>query len=267
MSCSFNSQLDNNNIATLGRLTQHETKIPQCIIIIGLFKANSLTSSSKKMVLFGKRTSPSLTKLKHFAKSVHFNDDPAIRREYSFEWELESSYWYSKQELKQFNEQRFDDADILRKERGISTSSRNDADSVRESRRDIFIGDKVTKALDDVDDNHEISLRGIEHFVFPLLQKEMMRRKKELKHTVLVYSRDKMERKKDPLGVKLAERAQELSQWARDVATERGVKYCEMKRGGGRGGGLLKCSKMKDNMKARRGFAVEKSQRDFFVSD
>ncbi len=93
----------------------------------------------------------------------------------------------------------------------------------------------------------------------------MIRRKKELKHAVLGYSRDKLERKKDPLGDKLAERAQELSQWARDVATERGVKYCEMKRGGGRGGGLLKCSKLKDNMKARRGFDVEKSERGLLL--
>jgi hypothetical protein len=38
----------------------------------------------------------------------------------------------------------------------------------------------------------------------------------------------------------LAEESAKLSQWARDVASERGVKYCEMKRGGV----LLKNSKI-----------------------
>ena len=42
-----------------------------------------------------------------------------------------------------------------------------------------------TNALDDCDDNHEISIRGIEHFVFPVLQKEMVNKKKLLKRVVL----------------------------------------------------------------------------------
>ena len=220
------------------------------------------------MVFFGKGRNGSITSenKKTAKKKVNFTDTDAVRHEYSFDWDLESDYWFNKQELKDFNEHRFDDADILRKERGISTSSRNDADKlVRESRRNIFIGDKITNALDDADDSHEISLRGIEHFVFPVLQKEMIRRKKELKYTVLGYSRSKEERKNDPQGVKLAKQTEKLSQWARDVATERGIKYCEMKRGGGRGGGLLLSSHTNKNMKAKRGFVIEKSERGFAV--
>ena len=91
-----------------------------------------------------------------------------------------------------------------------------------------------TNALDDCDDNHEISIRGIEHFVFPVLQKEMVNKKKLLKKVVLGYSCDPIQRKKDPNGIKLADESAEHSKWARDVATERGIKYCQMKRGGGR---------------------------------
>ena len=125
-----------------------------------------------------------------------------------------------------------------------------------QSSRIVFIGDKITNALDDCDDNHEISIRGIEHFVFPVLQKEMVRRKKLLKKVVLGYSRDPIQRKKDPNGIKLADESAEHSKWARDVATERGIKYCQMKRGDGRGGGLLAASKnMNNNTKVtRRGF-------------
>ncbi|KAL7536613.1 hypothetical protein ACHAXR_007284 [Thalassiosira sp. AJA248-18] len=176
-------------------------------------------------------------------KCVHFTDVAANRHEYEFDWELEPDYWYSKAELKTFNEVRFDDADVLRKERGIRTASRNDADDLSSSRRSRFVGDKITNALDDADTNQEISIRGIEHFVFPVLQKEMVRRKKELKKTVLGYSRDPKVRKLDPQGLELAKQTEEHSKWARDVATERGIKYCEMKRGLGRGGGLLQAAK------------------------
>jgi hypothetical protein len=141
--------------------------------------------------------------------------------------------------MKSFNETRFDEADVLRKERGILTSSRDDADALTMSTRNRFIDDTMTHALDDVDDSHEISIRGIEHFVWPVLQKEMMVRKRELKNMVLVYSRDPTARKKDPEGIKLAEECDKYSCWARNVSTERGVKYCQMKRGDGRGGGLL----------------------------
>ncbi|KAL7540060.1 hypothetical protein ACHAWF_006584, partial [Thalassiosira exigua] len=189
--------------------------------------------------------------------TASFTDTAGQRHEYDFDWELEPEYWYSKGELKAFNEVRFDEADVLRKERGIRTSSRNDADDMTDNKRDVFIGDKITNALDDVDDSHEISLRGIEHFVFPVLQKEMVRRKKDLKKTVLGYSRDPVARRKDPGGDKLALESAHHSQWARDVATERGIKYCQMKRGGGRGGGLLQIAKSTKGQRRMRGLGLE----------
>ncbi|KAL7439299.1 hypothetical protein ACHAXM_009833 [Skeletonema potamos] len=200
---------------------------------MGLFpfrRSNKKSTSATK-----KKQPPSKTK-----KKVHFNDIKPIFHTYEFDWALEGEYWFSQAELKTFNEVRFDEADVLRKERGIRTISRNDADAIEEEEdRNHFIGDALTHALDDDNDEHEISLRGIEHFVWPVLQKEMVTRKKQLKKVVIEW-RLPVNRRKDPDGLKLAEESAKLSQWARDVASERGVKYCEMKRGGV----LLKNSKI-----------------------
>ena len=190
-------------------------------------------------------------------RHISFTDVEIPRHEYDFDWDLEAEYWYPKAELKSFNEVRFDDADVLRKERGIRTASRNDADDLTSSRRDRFIGDKITNALDDRDTNPEVSVMGIEHFVHPVLQKEMVRRKNLLKATVVGYARDPKIRKADPQGIKLAEQSAELSQWARDVATERGIKYTQMKRGMGQGGGLLSRG-LNLNNTARRRFSALK---------
>lgn len=166
-------------------------------------------------------------------KKVRFTPYKPTLHSYEFNWELEGDYWFSKAELKTFNEVRFDEADVLRKERGIRTKSRHDADGIEEEDdRNNFIGDALTHALDDDNDSHDISLRGIEHFVWPVLQKEMVMRKKELKKVVLEW-RLPTNRRRDPNGIKLAEDSAKLSEWARDVAQERGIKYCEMKRGGG----------------------------------
>ena len=121
---------------------------------------------------------------------------------------------------------------MLRKERGIRTKSRNDADDIGEEEdRNHFIRDALTHALDDDNDGHDISLRGIEHFVWSVLQKEMVARRKVLKKVVVEW-RVPTNRRKDPQGLKLAEDAAKLSEWARGVAQERGIKYTEMKRGG-----------------------------------
>ena len=55
-------------------------------------------------------------------------------------------------------------------------------------------------------------------------------------------------RRRDPKGLQLAEDAAKLSEWARDVAQERGIKYTEMKRGGM----LLKNSRNMMNKSGRR---------------
>eukprot|EP00580_Thalassiosira_gravida_P002452 CAMPEP_0201608846 /NCGR_PEP_ID=MMETSP0492-20130828/9266_1 /ASSEMBLY_ACC=CAM_ASM_000837 /TAXON_ID=420259 /ORGANISM="Thalassiosira gravida, Strain GMp14c1" /LENGTH=247 /DNA_ID=CAMNT_0048073857 /DNA_START=156 /DNA_END=899 /DNA_ORIENTATION=+ len=186
-------------------------------------------------------------------RGVHFTDIADQRHKYEFDWEAEGDYWFTPVELKSMNQARQDDAMILRSERHIKVATRDDADALSNTSHDVFIGYKITEALDDADDNHEVSIRGIEHFVHPVLQKEMVRRKKELKKSVLGYSRNPKMRRLDPKGVNLAKESTSHSQWARDVASERGIKYCEMKRGGGRGGGLLQKTK---NIRETRRFSL-----------
>jgi hypothetical protein len=163
-------------------------------------------------------------------KKVRF-DTKTIQHDYEFEGDYFDDYFFNRPEIKAMNDRRFDEADILRKERGIRTKSRKDADDIEGEIHDHFIGDALTHALDDEKDDHEISLRGIEHFVWPVLQKEMQVRKNAVRRVVIDWSIPK-NRKKDPKGLKLAEESAQLSKWARVVATERGIKYCEMKRGG-----------------------------------
>ena len=164
-------------------------------------------------------------------KKVRFDSNKPIQHDYDFDWDYAEDYFFNRVEIKAMNTCRLDEADVLRKERGIRTSSRKDADDIEGDIRDHFIGDALTHAFDEDKDDHEISLRGIEHFVWPVLQKEMQVRKNAVRTAVLEWSIPK-NRKKDPKGLKLAEDSAELSKWARDVATERGIKYCEMKRGG-----------------------------------
>ena len=96
----------------------------------------------------------------HKKHRVHFRDSKTKTHHYDFDWAYADDYFYNKEEVKSFSEHRFDEADILRKERGIRTSSRNDADDIVGESHNHFIGDALTHALDDDNDNHEITLRG-----------------------------------------------------------------------------------------------------------
>jgi len=66
----------------------------------------------------------------HKKKRVSFKDSKTEHHTYEFDWDYFDDYFYSKEEVKSFSEHRYDEADILRKERGIRTSSRHDADNI-----------------------------------------------------------------------------------------------------------------------------------------
>lgn len=191
-------------------------------------------------------------------RSVQF-DIATERHKYDFDWELEGAYWYSRDELKSMRSVRLADAATLREALGINADTIDDADGLTAGSRDAFIGYKITNALDCVrDDDREVSLQGIEPFVFPVLMKEMCRRRRKLQCAVLRRSRYNRRRGLDPEGIDLAEESAKRSEWARDVASERGIKYCEMKRGRG---GLLQATKC---VGARRNFSIcEKIDREF----
>lgn len=125
---------------------------------------------------------------------------------------------------------RFDDAATLRKERQLDTgTSTGNPNTASQDDLDINIKNKpksisalLELALDDKDQNPDVSIRGIEHFVYPELQQEMIRKKKEVQAQVMLYVKSK---RPDPQGWRLANHSRMYSQWARDVALEKGRAY------------------------------------------
>ena len=139
------------------------------------------------------------------------------------------------------NKQRFTDASTLRKVRNIkvplSSKKKNKNKNTKEEEQakakdDVDIAKRTTaniqqllhEALDPTTDiDPEISIRGIEHFVYPTLQQEMIRQKKHAKAELLTFQRRK---KPDPQGWRLARLSEANTQWAREVGIEKGMRYC-----------------------------------------
>lgn len=149
-------------------------------------------------------------------KVVHFSTIEV--QPYHFDWSLADDIFYSRPELTAMGQSRFEDAAKLRQQResmddvGISTKS-----------KDTDITGLLAKAFEDEDRDEDVSIRGIEHFVYPGLQQEMIRKKKEVQKEVMGFVRSK---RPDPQGWRLAEHSRSFSQWARDVALQKGMKYC-----------------------------------------
>ena len=174
-------------------------------------------------------------------KVVHFSTIEV--QPFHFDWSLADDVFYSRKELQTMGQSRFDDAATLRAQRRLSERNNNnnnnknkkntnggeldghtvdDVDIVKKSNvQDIAT--LLSMALEDDDQDENVSIRGIEHFVYPDLQQEMIRRKKEVQREVLEFVRSK---RPDPQGWRLAQHSRTFSQWARNVALEKGMKYC-----------------------------------------
>lgn len=171
-------------------------------------------------------------------KVVHFSTIEV--QPFHFDWTLADDVFYTRKELQSMGQSRFDDAATLRAQRRLSERNNNnknkknnnggeldghtvdDVDIVKKSNvQDIAT--LLSMALDDDDQDENVSIRGIEHFVYPDLQQEMIRRKKEVQREVLEFVRSK---RPDPQGWRLAQHSRTFSQWARNVALEKGMKYC-----------------------------------------
>lgn len=157
-------------------------------------------------------------------KTVHFSTIEV--QQFHFDWNCVNDCFYSRKELTAMGSQRFDDAALLRRERHLDVPDSNQASS-----DDLDVGIKnkpkcinalLTTALEDPDDNPDTSIRGIEHFVYPELQQEMIRKKKEVQAQVIQFVKAK---RPDPQGWRLANHSRMYSQWARDVALEKGRAY------------------------------------------
>jgi len=118
-------------------------------------------------------------------------------------------------------QKRFDDAAKLRQQRRLDESSTDDVNiSTKPKFKDIST--LLDTALGDADGDDTVSIRGIEHFVYPDLQQEMIRKKKQVQREVLEFVRSK---RPDPQGWRLAQHSRGFSQWARNVALDKGMKY------------------------------------------
>lgn len=150
-------------------------------------------------------------------KTVHF---AAIEvQPYTWDYSCDEDVFLKKEQIMAMNKDRFKDAKKLRKERNITTPSDVDI-SKRVSEIERFLMEAFDPKLDKDD---QVSICGIEHFVYPALQQEMIRRKKHAKQEVFNFQK---ERRPDPHGLRLARLSEENTQWARDVAAFKGTRYC-----------------------------------------
>jgi len=157
-------------------------------------------------------------------KVVHFSTIEV--QPFHFDWSLANDVFYTRAELTVMGQSRFDDAATLRQQRRDSKGNTKSMDDVGISKKSNVqdMVDLLASALDDSDRGELVSIRGIEHFVYPALQQEMIRRKKELQKEVMGFVRSK---RPDPQGWRLAEHSRQYSAWARNVALEKGMKYCK----------------------------------------
>jgi len=155
-------------------------------------------------------------KVEKKSKSVHFSPTPVEVRTYNFDWNLEREVFFSREELSKMAKKRFEEAAELRKQLGTMINAMDDL--VKPS--GTGIKDLLQQAFTHMDE--DTSIRGIEHFVYPQLQQEMVRRKQLVQAEVLTYARSK---EPDPQGWRLASQSRYYTQWASNVAKEKGAAY------------------------------------------
>lgn len=162
-------------------------------------------------------------------KTVHFATVEV--QPFRFDWTLADDVFYTRKELAEMGQSRFDDADILRKQRQLESTTQlttakeqaqDDVGTSIKSNEDL-ITDLLSQALTDKDSDPNVSIRGIEHFVYPDLQQEMIRRKRQVQREVMEFVRSK---RPDPQGWRLADHSRQYSEWARNVAIHKGMNYC-----------------------------------------
>ena len=166
-------------------------------------------------------------------KTVHF-DAPIEVEPYNWDYSCDQDVYYQKEQIMAMNKQRFTDARKLRKQRNIKVPSSKDTENNNatttktEARDDVDSISKLASSINQLlkeafdperDVDEEVSICGIEHFVYPTLQQEMIRRKKHAKQEVLSFKKAKRPER-------LAELSEENTEWAREVAVEKGMRYC-----------------------------------------
>mmetsp|Transcript_34855 Transcript_34855/g.75257 ORF Transcript_34855/g.75257 Transcript_34855/m.75257 type:complete len:356 (+) Transcript_34855:136-1203(+) len=149
-----------------------------------------------------------------YGKTVHFSTIEV--KTYHWDCSCDKDVYYTKNDIANMSKQRFADASTLRKQMRSSGHTKRHEEAVSAS--------LLSLAYEPTEDIHEgLSIRGIEHFVYPELQKEMIRKQKEAQAEVLMFVHSTP--LFDPDGLKLREHSEKYSSWARDVAMEKGRNY------------------------------------------
>jgi len=159
-------------------------------------------------------------------KTVHFATIEV--QQYNWDYTCDPDVYYLKKQIAAMNKQRFTDASKLRKQRNIKLPSKKDKEKAKKACDDVDIAKRATditqllqEAFDpERDTDEQVSICGIEHFVYPALQKEMIQRKKQAQREVINFN------KPNPQGWRLARLSEANTKWARDVAVEKGKRYC-----------------------------------------
>lgn len=147
---------------------------------------------------------------KPLQKTVHFSTVEVK----TYQWDRINNkhVYYTKDELSDMCNQRNEDASKLRKERLFSGHREKDLTPTL-----LFF------IFDPNDDIYKrASSRGIEHYVYPELRREIVRKQKRARAEVLNYVRSNP---LDPDGRKLREHSEQYTSWARELALKKAKWY------------------------------------------
>ncbi|EJK48781.1 hypothetical protein THAOC_32393, partial [Thalassiosira oceanica] len=137
---------------------------------------------------------------------------------FHFDWDLADDYFYTREQLRAMNNLRFEDASKLRAKMLKKESHSDDSVLTRKS----ATGNTNQLLSDIINDRDEwdtnISLDGIEPFVFLELKEEMVKKKAIVKKEIIDFVKAN---KSDPQGWRLASHSRFHTQWARGIAQDK----------------------------------------------
>lgn len=140
---------------------------------------------------------------------------------FQFDWDLADDVFYTREQLRAMNNLRFEDASKLRAKM-LKKESHSAAHDDSVLTRKSTAGSTNQLLSDIINDRDEwdanISLDGIEPFVFLELKDEMVKKKAIVKKEILDFVKVN---KSDPQGWRLASHSRFHTQWARSIAQDK----------------------------------------------
>ena len=143
-------------------------------------------------------------------KTIHFSTVEV--KSYQWDYNCDKDVFYSKHELSVINKQRYEEASKLQRDRLFSKQHKED------------LTPTILSLIFDYNDDiyKRLSSRGIEHFVYPELRREIIRKQRLHRAEVVKYARSMPF---DQDGSKLREHSEQYSRWARELAVRKAKSY------------------------------------------